>query len=282
MGLFQEYMDSKGKVRQAKVDASGGDPDPKTPPNKPKNGKPYIASDGKSRKTKSEKGLGDEGDKDLKYEPSTDPSSKGKEPAKIPTVEQFEIAALVSEAVERDPTVVEQVVRQIKQKGLLGPLVAEMLQHGATYNHLSEVMASERYGFDTCKKLVRAMSEEVAPAFASQMHDNPEDEDDPDAIGDPGAEDDLFADDDDMEPGMDMGMGDPNMADPSMEDPNMMGDPMGQDMMGQNPQGGPQDAAMGATTATIPNVPPMGQPTSPLSQPSKAMKNFQRAMMRSM
>lgn len=263
MGLFQEYMDSKGNIRKAKVDVSGGDPDPKTPPSKPpkENGdKPYASSDGKGPKNKSEKGLGDKGDESLKYMPVKG-SNTGHAAAKIPTCEQFELATLVSEAAERDPSLIEQVVRQIKQRGLLGAFVAEMLEHGATYSHLSEMMSSDNYGPNVCRRLVRAMKEEVAPAFSDQMNfEDDEEEDEENPAIDGSEEDDLFADDDEMEP----------------------------DEMGQSPQGAPmppmpQDPmAQGAPPMPpMPQDPSMAQGAPPMPPPSKAMMNFQRAMMRS-
>lgn len=179
MGLFQEYMDAKGKVVKPVVDISGGDPSPKTPPTKPPKehgDEPYTASDGKSTKN-SEKGFGDQGDASLKYEPSDDPSSSGHPPAKIPTVEQVELSNIVAEAAMRDQTLIENLVRQLKTNGLLGPLVAEILQHRESYNHISELMAHKEYGNDTCKNLVRAMSEEVAPPFSDQLEIADEDED---------------------------------------------------------------------------------------------------------
>ena len=178
MGLFQEYMDAKGKVVKSVVDISGGDPSPKTPPTKPPKehgDKPYAASDGKS--TKSEKGFGDQGDASLKYEPSDDPSSKGHPPAKIPTVEQVELSNIVAEAATRDQTLIENLVRQLKANGLLGPLVAEMLQHRESYGYISELMGHEEYGDETCRNLARAMSEEVAPPFSDQLEIADEDQD---------------------------------------------------------------------------------------------------------
>jgi hypothetical protein len=168
MGLFQEYVDSKGKIRKPVVDASGGDPDPKTPPTKPPKehgNKPYAASDGKGPKNKCEKGFGDKGDKDLKIK--FDPHSKGKAPAKIPTVEQVELAAFVAEVAKSDANFMERLVQEMKQQDLLGPLVAEMFQHKATYVHVSEMMKHESYGPEICNRLNRMMSEEVSPPFTN-------------------------------------------------------------------------------------------------------------------
>ena len=166
MGLFQEYVDSKGKLRNAKVDISGGDPDPKTPPTKPPKehgDKPYANSDGKSPKNTKNKGLGDEGDDALKIK--FDPKMKGKAPAKIPTVEQVELAAFVADVASSNGSFMERLVQEMKNHNLLGPLVAEMLQHRKTYVHMSEIMKHESYGPEVCSRLNRMMSEEVAPPF---------------------------------------------------------------------------------------------------------------------
>ena len=169
MGLFQEYVDSKGKMRKAKVDVSGGDPDPKTPPNKPpkENGtKPYTASDGKRPKNKCEKGLGDKGDKDLQFKFKG--HEKGKGPAKIPTCEQVELAVFAAEVAKTDVDFVETLVKEMKKAGMLGELVAETLNHKATFNFLSEIMEHETYGPEICGRLNRAIkAEEVAPPFTN-------------------------------------------------------------------------------------------------------------------
>lgn len=168
MGLFQEYVDSKGKVRKAKVDASGGDPDPKTPPTKPPKehgDKPYANSDGKGPKNKKNKGLGDEGDDSLKIK--FDKKMKGKAPAKIPTCEQVELAAFVSESAKNDASFIETLVQELKNQDLLGPLVAELFQHKATYAHMGEIMKHESYGPEVCSRLNRVMGEEVAPPFTN-------------------------------------------------------------------------------------------------------------------
>lgn len=179
MGLFQEYMDAKGKIAKPVVDISGGNPTPKTPPTKPPKehgNKPYVSSNGKYYKNK-EKGFGDQGDSELKYSPSEDAKSTNHPPAKIPTVEQVELSVIVANAASRDQTLIENLVKQLKKNGLLGPLVAEVLQHRATYNHISEIMAHENYGKHTCKNLVRAMSEEVSPPFSDQLELSDEDPD---------------------------------------------------------------------------------------------------------
>lgn len=243
MGLFQEYLDAKGKIAKAKVDASGGDPDPKTPPTKPPKehgDKPYAASDGKAPKNKQEKGFGDKGDPALKYTPSDDPSSKGHPPADIPTVEQIELASLVAEAASRDQTLIENLVRQIKANGLMGPLVAEMLQHREAYAHMSQIMGHKEYGEDICKNMVRAMSEEVAPPFHAQMNLDEEE---------PSSEMDEY--DDNADTGDEEGVEDGENLDVSVEEP-----------------GSP------------PPVQPQGDPLmQQQAQMTPAMQNFQRALM---
>ena len=150
MGIFQEYMNSKGTVEKGKVDISGDRTDPMTPPNKPPGDsgqKPYSNSDGKSKKGK-EKGFGEEGDKDLVF--NYDTKGEGKKPAKIPTAEQrfahTQIVPLVCESVSKDPLIIENIVREMKQNGLLHILVAELMEHRETYKHLAQLMKDENYG----------------------------------------------------------------------------------------------------------------------------------------
>lgn len=161
MGIFQEYLDSKGKtVEKAVVDASGDQCDPKTPPDAPPKGKPYVAKGSNCGKNcNSKKGLGDMGCCD-KYNPAVD-KSKGHAPAKIPTVEQIELANFVIQVIQKDQTVVETIVDQIKNQGMLGLLIGEMLRHKDTYKHIAEIMNHDNYGPSTCEALVRAMNKEV-------------------------------------------------------------------------------------------------------------------------
>lgn len=253
MGLFQEYVNSKGKIAKPVVDISGDQLDPRNSPNcPPKGGKPYIAKGGKSD---NKKALGDQGDADLKYTPSKNASSSGHPPAKIPTAEQVEICAFMADAMERDFTIVEQLVTQLKRKNLLGPLVGELLNHKATYQEIADVMAHNTHGPNTCIRLVRAMNEEIAPPFSDALSPSeaPEDEEDLEDEDLDGEEDDLdLEDDDDLE---DMGEEmPPEMAGQEMDQmPPEMGGQMSPDMMGQQPM--------------PPQMPP-------------AMANMQRAMMR--
>lgn len=179
MGIFQEYLNSRGKIEKGEVSISGDRIDPKTPPNKPPKGeKPYVGKDG----GKSSKPFGDQGDKDLKYEPATDLTNKGKAPAKIPTVEQVELSTLVTDAAAKDITVIEQLIVQLKRRGLLGPLVAEMLQHRETYQHIAEIATHESYGPEVCSRLTRAMNEEVASPFAADIDPEKKGKNEPSAV----------------------------------------------------------------------------------------------------
>ena len=255
MGLFQEYMDAKGNLKKPVVDISGGDPTPKTPPTKPPKehgDAPYAASDGKGI-VKGEKGFGDQGCSDLKYTPSDNATSSGHPPAKIPTVEQVELSNLVAEAATRDQTLIENLVRQLKVNGLLGPLVAEILQHRETYNHISELMGHKDYGKNTCKNLVRAMKEEVAPPFSDQLELADEDEDE--INGD--TTDELGIDDTEAPPM------DDNFEDLEVEDDEQ-----------SSPDDNFEDLEVGFEDDEQ-------SPAEPLMQMNKtaAMRNFQRALM---
>jgi hypothetical protein len=153
---FQEYMNSKGKIDNPVVKLDGDRIDPSESPNKPpQGGKNYAVKDGKSKKTN--KGFGDEGDSDLKYNPKVDNNNKGKSPAKLLTVDEITMTSKMSNAIAQNPMLIETFVRQIKSNGLLGVLVAEMLNHKETFSQISEVMAHASYGPDFCKKLVRSM-----------------------------------------------------------------------------------------------------------------------------
>jgi hypothetical protein len=80
----------------------------------------------------------------------------------------MELANLVVQVVNKDPSIMETIVSQLKRQGLLGLLVAEVLQHRTAYDHIAEIMNHEEYGPATCESLVRAMNrtnEEVAAPF---------------------------------------------------------------------------------------------------------------------
>lgn len=251
MGLFSEYMDAKGNIKKPKVDISGGKPSPESPPDKPpkEHGKaPYISKGEKNGK----KGLGDLGD--TKFDHKKEPA-----PAKIPMAEQAEITSLMTDAMKQDSSLVEHLVYQLRNKNLLGAVIAEMLNYKETYNHISEVMSHNDYGPSVCSKLVRAMNEEVSPPMSASLEgqdieDSAEEAEEGDEF------ENQFAGD--ME-GIDDEMMDDDELDLDMEDDDMDMQPQGADPLMQDPQMEmePQGAA--------PMPPRHGQ----------AMMNFQRAMM---
>lgn len=237
MGLFQEYLNSKGKIDKPVVAVVADRVDPMTPPPAPpKEGNLFGAtSDGKSLghyaqkggKPEGSKGFGDQGFKALKYTPDV-ASSKSKA-SKLPVAEQAELCSVVADAIRKDPAVVTQLIAQLKNEGMLGALVAEMLQHKATYENMVEIMGHKVYGHAVCSKLMRAMSEEVAPQFSDSIAGAPQDDvvddnldDDDDEFGD----DDMAGDDENSVDGIkakiaelqqklvDMGAGDPNVQAP--------------------------------------------------------------------
>jgi len=238
MGLFQEYMDAKGQVKKPVVDIHGGKPTPATPPTKPPKehgNAPYIAKGEKGGK----KGFGDLGDTKCKCD--------GKEPApaKIPTAEHAEIAALVTDVMLKDGALVEQLVYQLKNKGLLGVVVAEMLTYKETYQHLTEIMAHESYGPKVCGKLIRAMNEEVAPPLSASL-EGEDIEDDADEAEEGDEFDNEFSgdmegiDDEDIDmQDADFEMDPAQAADPLMMDPTMQ-----QQAPGQAPMAPPHGQAM--------------------------------------
>jgi hypothetical protein len=270
---FLEYMNSKGQVQKPVVDACADRTDPMTPPAAPKNGKPYGVKGGMKAK-KGEKGFADEGDKKLKYTPKVE-KLKCCKTVNIPTVEQIELAKLVSDSIKQDPTILETIVKQIRLDGSLGSLVGEILEQKETYKYISEVMSHKEYGPQVCNKLVRAMSEEVAPPYSDRLEDAEKPQDEDEALDNQDQVDGEGLDGD-MEPGMD-GM-----------DPNMDGDMNGMDMtdgmeggedseMNQDPMMGgempPEDAGMAP-------VDPMMGGEMPPEEMSPSMQHFQKAFQR--
>lgn len=197
---------------------------------------------GKSSKKGSEKGFGDMGDQDTKYDPCCN-DNKGKAPAKIPTAEQafaeLELIPLISEAVEGNPSILEKVVYDLKRNGKLGALVAEVMSHRETYKHIAELMTNETYGPDFCKKLARAMNQ-ITEEVDSPFHKAAELEDD-DAAGMDDMENQDVQDDagldDELDDLGDENMGDDmSMGDAGLDPENQNVDPtMDNDMAGENP-----------------------------------------------
>lgn len=239
---FQEYVNAKGKLQDPVVTLDGDNVDPKTSPTKPpQGGSPYSVSGTKTKK--SEKGLGDEGDDELKIKISNGKLQE-KSPAKIPTVDEVSIASRIANTIAKNPVMIETIIRQLKANGCLGMLIAEVLNYKETFSHISEVMSHNTYGPELCMKLIRAMNEEVAPPFSDQLDDEEED------LGDDAMDPNMNAD----------GMDDEDLDDIGGDDMGNMGDENINDMEGN------------------PDVPP---PEMEPDQGTAAMKNFQRAMMRS-
>lgn len=230
--VWNEYLNSKGKVEDGKVDLSGDRVDPMTAPNSPpgKGHKPYCVSDGKTPKNKKEKGFGDQGDKDLVF--NFDPLGDGKAPAKIPTAENYNFLMAVREKLKSDPSLMENLVIDLKRNGLLGPLVGELMEHQETYKHIAGLMGHKTYGEGVCDKLTMAMvKEEVAPPFSKA---DPDEDLDAPLMGDEesevgedeeGVDDDtdmFAADNPEEEFGIDDKEGGPGIEDEPMVDPQMM------------------------------------------------------------
>lgn len=194
MNKFLEYLNTKGhmqakpdvKVVADKVDLPSGRA--KKPPVGlgMKNGmQPYVKENGGISRGK-QKGFGDSGDRSLVYDVTKSPK-----PASIPTAESFQhhqLFPLVRDTIKQNPALVEQLVRDLKRNGMLGILVAELSTHNETFQHLAQIMGSKNHGPDTCRKFVRAMSEDVAPPFHAphnQMMAGDPTGADPNAMGDP-------------------------------------------------------------------------------------------------
>jgi hypothetical protein len=279
--IYREFLDSK-----VTTSVKGDNVYPKTPPKAPKGHKnPYVAT-GKN-KANAKTGLGDMGDKVLKI-----PSKS------YYTMEQIQLSKMVVDNLKSNPLFAEQLVHELKNSGTLSSVIAEMLQHKATYQYISEVMSHREYGPVVCNKLVKAMNEEVAAPFvqdlgqksqenlqdADQENEDEEDEDldfddlDDEEIGD---EEDEEDEDGDKEEDMENpeGMGEEEMEEMPMDAP--MGTP------GQ-PGMPPMSGFPGAAQQPMPGVDMQqgmmpgdmsamgGMPSMPQAP---AMRNFNNAMM---
>ena len=206
---FDEYMNAKGNVEKPKISTSGDNVTGMDSPNykKPKlHESPYVVKGAKNA-NKKEKGFADEGDQNLVFN-----YEKEVKPADIPTVKEFahlELVPLVTECVKSNPMLIENIVRDLKRNGVLGILVGELVEHSETYNILAELMESETYGPSICKKLAKAIREQVSSAEHKKDMDDEDSDDGDDDVEDKeeeiedaeeGGDDDDDEDDDDEQP----------------------------------------------------------------------------------
>lgn len=165
---FLEYLNSKGNVAAPSTNADNID-SPKDRENKPFKAdgmvgepNPYVATSGSASK---DKGLGDQGSTEFKYDIK---NVAGK------LSESANLIQSVRNAMISDARVVEHLVNELAKSNLLGCLVAELSTYKETYQHLSEIMASEVYGQQVCDKFVKAMTEEISPPFNKKDDDEEE------------------------------------------------------------------------------------------------------------
>lgn len=306
---FSEYMDTKCKINKPKVKVVAGDVDmPKDRTKQPpkgvgmKNGKqPYIGDKGVVRG--SQKAFGEQGQKELVYDVSkeTKPSKLPTADENLPTSETFALFPRVREAIKENPTLIENLVRDLKRHGLFALLVAEVSDHPESFTYFAEIMASKEYGPDFCRKLARAMSEDVSMPFSKSADDGadvdpnmpPPEEGDPGALDntdqsmeDPDEED---LDDDDLDDGDEEDEDEEDLEDtedepaeglPTDADPNQMMDPS-QQMMDPSQQmaGGMPPMPGAGMSAPMAAMPPPAMPGMPPQKP-RAFENFQEALSR--
>jgi len=271
---FHEYLNSKGAMQdtpKVKLVADEVDVPESKRKDAPKgvgmkNGKQPFSKDGKnvSEGKGSEKGFGDQGDKNLIYD-----TSKSPKPAKLPTAESFQLVHKVCDTIIENPTTLEHLVNQLGRAGLLGALVGELVGYKETFEHLAEVMAHKTYGPVVCDRFARAMKEDVAPPFGQ-------------AGGSPGG--DLGGDDGQMEEPMDDGLGDDPLGGPGaggeqVTCPHCGGDIS--DLVGPNAGGEdappPPEGDLGADGAG-PLPPPTPQTQPPMAG---ALEHFRHSLKKS-
>jgi len=232
---FLEYLNSQGTMQdKPKVKDVADEVDlPKGRDTKPPKGQGMVgkqqpyAADGKGiSKGKGDKGFGDQGDSDLKYDVCKNPKGE-----KLPTAEHAFLPKMVKDAILANPRMIEHIVNELHKAKLLGPVVAELTSYRETFTHLTEIMASEAYGPTVCDRFARSLQESVSPGKYGSGRDeflqkglDGEDEESPDELADFDGEDEIPDDemmgdeeggspfdeepplDDELEPGMD-GMG---------------------------------------------------------------------------
>lgn len=200
MRHFKEYLDEKGKLQEKPVIDPKADTGPtptkapQTPDTKGKNwksevplaGKPndYAPATSPKKQQKYDKGLGDDGDKNLIYEP--DVEGKNKEVSTWPKTkmenfiektkdlplgeftnlivkehkseEKFPLGILkkANDLISENPTLMETFVREVKRNGAFDLLVKEMLNHNETIVEVAYQMAVPE-GALMCSKLIESL-----------------------------------------------------------------------------------------------------------------------------
>lgn len=182
---FTEYLNTKSKIEKPEVKVVADKVDlPKDREVKPpsflgmtgkKNNYAQPQADGDSKKVKfgKKEGLGDLcSDKEMYYD-----VTKDKKPAKIPTAESFiHVFPKTRSVVQESPELINQLVREFKNNGLLSVLVAELATHKETFKHLAELMSSKEYGQDFCNKLIKSIKEDIAPPIDDEDLEDDEEE----------------------------------------------------------------------------------------------------------
>lgn len=253
---FLEYLNSKGTMQdKPKVKDIADEVDmPKGRDIKPPKGQgmvgdqqPYSTDGtGISKSKKSDKGFGDQGDSDLKYDVTKNPKGD-----KLPTAEHTFLPKMVKDAILVNPKLIEHIVNELSKANLLGPLVAELSSYRETFTHLTEIMASESYGPSVCDRFARSIKESVSPGRYGSGRDEEMDQSDMEG--------------EDEEEDM-MDMPEPHPWDDDMEDDPLMG--------GSDEEGGaPFDEEPPSDEDLEPGMDGMGQPQKRLPMP-KALEHL--------
>lgn len=203
---FLEYLNSSGSMQdKPKVKDVADEVDlPKGRDTKPPKGQGMVgdqqpyAADGKGvSKGKGDKGFGDQGDSDLKYDATGKPKD-----VKIPTAEHSFLPGKVRDAALENPHIIEHIVNELNKAGLLSAFVAEMAGYRGTFEALTEIMASEVYGPSVCDRFARSIQESVTPGRYGSGRDEfmpdeegMEDEEMPDEMADFEGEEEIPEDD---------------------------------------------------------------------------------------
>lgn len=259
---FQEFLEAK----KTKTACCGGQ---KTPKEEWPNGTAQPQSkDGKKVSRSQEKGLGEEGDKELVY----DPVKKSK-PGKIPTAEALSAVRTIRDAMINNPRFVEYLVSELNRSGLTGCLVGELVGYQETYANLAQVMGNENYGRRVCDRLARALKEDVAPPFGAKPQmgnmNVPAPDDDPNT--DPSLDPNF---DPNTDPNADPN--DPNAMDMPPEDEEGLDDDPNADA--PNPFEDDEDQEPNPFLSQKNKMGPPPPQAGPMPPISPAMENFQRSM----
>lgn len=220
----KEYINASGKLVEKPTVSMVPDyngPDPHAPQkaghadlgNQTGSPSPYRAANSSNYSTKAESGLGDKGDKALKYEPSTDTSKDGgqkvvsswpkmKTESFLEKTKEMSLTEFASYMIEcgcgqvpaesikhaadvlTTETSISRTLFEVKRNGKLDLLVRSILEHPEAYSSLIKLFSEGEEGSRRWQIFNQSMMETVGPPIGLEDEEDEEDDEDDENLDD--------------------------------------------------------------------------------------------------